>query len=75
MGVDNTDCKGGEWNGMWGFMGNRKITIETMIPLQQKTSTFAEEIQKSWTHWLLLSPISSQSKEAKYKGKGHIDLV
>lgn len=56
-------------------MGNTKITIETMILLQLKTSTFAAEIQKSCTWCLLLSPISSQSKEAKYKGKGHIDLV
>lgn len=46
-----------------------------MIPSQLKILTFAEEIHKSWTQCLLLSPISSQLKEAKYKEKGHIDLV
>lgn len=73
MGVKNTDYKGGEWNGLWGFMDNTKITIETMMLLQLKTSTPVEEIQKSWTQCSLLSPISSHSKEDK--GKGHIDLV
>lgn len=75
MEVRNTDYKGGEQNDLWGFMGKTKIIIETMIPLQLKTSTFVEDIQKSWTLCSLLSPISSQSKEAKYKGKGHIDSV
>lgn len=56
-------------------MGSTKITAEVMITLMAENNDLGQKNSKVRSTVLMPSPISSQSKEAKYKGRGHIDLV